>query len=45
MHTSRVELRYTTSSKPAVLHPLDQNSQVADEYLHLLMPIRLPEGT
>jgi DNA polymerase-3 subunit beta len=45
MHTSRAELRYTTPAKPAVLHPLDENGAVTGEYLHLLMPIRLPEGS
>jgi DNA polymerase-3 subunit beta len=44
MHTSRVELRHTGSGKPAVLHPLDDNATPSGEYLHLLMPVRLPEG-
>lgn len=42
VRTERAHMSFTTSSRPAVMKPVDAEGQVANDYLYLLMPVRLP---
>jgi DNA polymerase III subunit beta len=42
LHAERAELSFTTSSRPALIKPVDDEGNVVAGYLHLLMPVRLP---
>ncbi|MEU5851693.1 DNA polymerase III subunit beta [Saccharopolyspora shandongensis] len=42
MKTERAQLQFTTANRPALVKPLGEDGEVAEGYLYLLMPVRLP---
>ncbi|WP_020496792.1 DNA polymerase III subunit beta [Sciscionella marina] len=42
VRTDRAHMAFTTANRPALLKPVDEDGQVAGDYLYLLMPVRLP---
>ncbi|QGK68182.1 DNA polymerase III subunit beta [Allosaccharopolyspora coralli] len=42
LKTDRAKLQFTTSNRPALIKPVDDEGQVVEGYLYLLMPVRLP---
>lgn len=42
LKTDRAQMLFTTSSRPALIKPVGEDGEVADGYLYLLMPVRLP---
>ncbi|GGM77934.1 DNA polymerase III subunit beta [Longimycelium tulufanense] len=42
VRTDRAHLSFTTPSRPALLKPVTEDGNVAEGYLYLLMPVRLP---
>jgi DNA polymerase III subunit beta len=42
VRTDRAHLSFTTPSRPALIKPVGEDGSVAEGYLYLLMPVRLP---
>ncbi|WP_190819813.1 DNA polymerase III subunit beta [Saccharopolyspora pogona] len=42
MKTERAQLQFTTANRPALVKPVGEDGEVAEGYLYLLMPVRLP---
>ncbi|MHA6797763.1 DNA polymerase III subunit beta [Bounagaea algeriensis] len=42
LKSDRAQMLFTTSNRPALLKPVGDDGEVADGYLYLLMPVRLP---
>ncbi|CAL99357.1 DNA polymerase-3 subunit beta [Saccharopolyspora erythraea NRRL 2338] len=42
LKSDRAQMLFTTSNRPAVLKPVGEDGEVAEGYLYLLMPVRLP---
>lgn len=42
VRTPRAHLSFTTPSRPALLKPVNEDGEVAEGYVYLLMPVRLP---
>lgn len=42
LKTDRAQMLFTTSNRPALLKPVGEDGEVAEGYLYLLMPVRLP---
>lgn len=42
LKSDRAQMLFTTSNRPALLKPLGDDGEVAEGYLYLLMPVRLP---
>jgi DNA polymerase-3 subunit beta len=42
VRSERAHLSFTTPSRPALIKPVDEEGKVAEGYLYLLMPVRLP---
>ncbi len=42
LKTDRAQMLFTTSNRPALLKPVGEDGKVAEGYLYLLMPVRLP---
>lgn len=42
LKTDRARMLFTTSSRPAVIKPVDDEGETVPGYLYLLMPVRMP---
>ncbi|GAA0508029.1 DNA polymerase III subunit beta [Saccharopolyspora subtropica] len=42
MKTDRAQMQFTTANRPALIKPVGDDGEVTDDYLYLLMPVRLP---
>jgi DNA polymerase-3 subunit beta len=42
LRTSRAQMVFTTSNRPALLKPVGDDGEVVPGYLYLIMPVRLP---
>jgi len=42
LRANRAQLAFTTSNRPALLKPVEEDGNVFGGYLYLLMPVRLP---